>query len=294
MRRIAICLALMISLNIPTASPVNASEKCLANFADSEWINGTPAGVKSLLGFELVEKITEMPIYDGRYHPYFQFGQHISTITYNYVGTNCLSRDVKISQSIDAQSVNYEFQTLNDYINRFSSDFVQQQNFTKFYSDVKDYFSTKTISLETKQLMPGTLGGSMGTYQLLRSMTKDLRIVPLRYAFVYFPTKCAYQTLNDVNGNPTREKRFSFFVGGQTPPPQVIMNFEVEGECLGVLMEAGSYRGNRPAGIAEKIADIKYVVNLKSSTDSIICKKGSTSRTIKGKNPKCPTGYKKA
>jgi hypothetical protein len=62
-------LALAVSLLIPTTSPVVASEKCLANFADSEWANGTPAAVKSLLGFELVEKITKTPLYDGRYHP---------------------------------------------------------------------------------------------------------------------------------------------------------------------------------------------------------------------------------
>jgi hypothetical protein len=293
MKRIAISLSLVMSLLFPVAYPASATEKCLAIFADSEWANGTPASVKSLLGFELVEKITKTPLYDGRYHPYFQFGQHISTITYNYVGKNCLSRDIKISQTIDAQSVTYEFQTLSDYIDKNSSDFVQQQNSIKFFSDVKDYFSVKTISLKTKQLMPGDLGGSMGTYQLLRSMRKDLILVPPRYAFVYFPTKCAYQKLYDVNGNPTKEKRFSFFVGGRTPPPQVIMNFEVEGECVGVLMEAGYDQGNRTAGVAEKITDIKYFVNLKSSTTSITCKKGSTSRTIKGKNPKCPRGFTK-
>jgi hypothetical protein len=61
MKRIVISFALMVSLLIPTASPVNAAEKCFANFADSEWANGTPSSVKSLLGFDLVEKITKTP-----------------------------------------------------------------------------------------------------------------------------------------------------------------------------------------------------------------------------------------
>jgi hypothetical protein len=163
----------------------------------------------------------------------------------------------------------------------------------KFFSDVKDYFSVKTISLKTKQLMPGEVGGSIGTFSLLRSMAKDLNSVSPRFAFIYFPTKCAYQKLYDANGNPTKEKRFSFFVGGQGPPPQVIMNFEVEGECVGVLMEAGYDQGNRTAGVAEKITDIKYVVTSAKATTSITCKKGTTFRTIKGKNPKCPKGFTK-
>jgi hypothetical protein len=284
----------VFSLLIPTSSPVNASERCLANFADSEWANGTPAGVKNLLGFDLVEKITKTPNFISRIHPYFNFGEHTATLNYNYVGKNCLSRDVKISQTIDANTPVFEFQTLNDYINRNSSDFVQQENSTKFYSDVKDYFSTKTISLKTKQLGPGNLGGSIGTYQLLRSMTKDLRLVPPRYAFVYFPTKCAYQKIYDVNGNPTKEKAFAFFVGGQTPPTQTIMNFELEGECIGILMEAGFDPINRPSGVAEKIAEIKYVVASTAMTKTITCRKGNSNKKVKGTNPKCPTGYKRA
>ena len=61
MKRITVSLALLVSLLIPTTSPVNASEKCLTNFADSEWSNGTPTAVKSLLGFDLVEKVTKTP-----------------------------------------------------------------------------------------------------------------------------------------------------------------------------------------------------------------------------------------
>jgi hypothetical protein len=49
-------LGLILSLSIPSAAPASATEKCLSSFADSEWSNGTPAAVKSLLGFDLVEK----------------------------------------------------------------------------------------------------------------------------------------------------------------------------------------------------------------------------------------------
>jgi hypothetical protein len=292
MKRVIISLSLLMGILVPIVAPASAAEKCLAPFADSEWANGTPAGVKSLLGFDLVEKITKTPYFDGRIHPYFSLGEHTATISYNYVGKNCLSRDVKISKDINATSVVFEYQTFNDYINRFSADFVQQENSSKYYTSLKDYFSSKVFTIQTKQLLPGGISGALGLYQVLRTMQKDLRLVPPRNAFVYFPTKCAYQRINDSNGIPTKEKIFSFFVGGQNPPNQVIVNFENEGECTGVLMEAGYDPANRPAGVAEKIADIKYVVNSRPSNASITCTKGKLVKNVSGKNPKCPAGYK--
>ena len=275
-----------------TVSPTKAAEKCLSSFPDSEWTNGTPAGVKSLLGFELVEKITRTPYFDARIHPYFSLGEHKTTVTYNYVGMNCLSRDVKISKVINQESVIFEFQTLNDYINRYSADFVQKENSSKYYSNLKEYFSSRVFTLQANQLGPDEISGAWGLFQVLRTMQKGLNLVPPRFSFVYFPTKCAFQKLRDSNGAPTQEKMYSFFVGGQYSPNQTIMNFENEGECIGVLMEGGYDPVNRPAGVAEKIADIKYVVNLKPSTTSIICTKGKLVKTLTGTKPKCPSGYK--
>ena len=288
-----ISLSLMMSFLIPITSPANANEKCLAVFQDSEWANGTPAGVKSLLGFDLVEKITKTPTVDGRIHPYFSLGEHTTTTTYNYVGKNCLSRDVKITKVINAASVVFEFQTFNDYIKKYSTDFMQQENAYKYYSSLKEYFATKVFTIKSKQLMPNELGGSIGLFLSLRTTQKDLRTVPLRNSFVYFPTKCAFQRVLDSGGNQTNERIFAFFVGGQSSPNQVIMNFLNEGECIGVLMEGGYDPANRAAGIAEKVADIKYVVNLKPSTTSIVCVKGKLTKKVTAANPKCPSGYKK-
>ncbi|MGA0078913.1 MAG: hypothetical protein ACO3IH_05790 [Candidatus Nanopelagicales bacterium] len=246
-----------------------------------------------MLGFDLVEKITKTPFFDGRIHPYFSLGEHTATITYNYVGKNCLSRDVKISKEINAESVIFEFQTFNDYINKFSADFVQQENSSKYYSSLKDYFSSKVFTLQRKQLAPSEISGALGLFRVLRTMQKDGNLVPPRNTFVYFPTKCAYQRIKDSNGIPTKEKIFSFFVGGQNPPSPVIVNFENEGECIGVLMEAGYDPANRPAGVAEKIADIKYVVNSKPSKASITCTKGKLVKKVTALSPKCPSGYKK-
>ena len=292
MKRFVIALAMIMGLSIPNPAVSTAAEKCLSNFSDSEWADGTPAEVKSLLGFDLVEKITKTPISNARIHPYFSFGEHTATITYNYVGKNCLSRDVKISKEINAASVIFEFETHNDYINKYSADFVQQENSTKYYSSLKDYFASKVFTLQTKKLARNGIENALGLFRVLRATQKDLRLVPPSNTFVYFPTKCAYQRIRDSDGILTKEKMYAFFVGGQSPPNQVIVNFENEGECIGVLMEGGVDPANRPA-VAEKIADIKYVVNSKPSKASITCTKGKLVKKIIGKKPKCPKGYKK-
>lgn len=292
MKRIIVVLSLLTGLLVSIAPPTSATEKCLATFADSEWANGTPAGVKNLLGFDLVERITRTPAFDGRIHPYFSLGEHTATITYNYVGKNCLSRDVRISKEITATSVVFEFKTFNDYIDKYSANFVEKENSSKYYASVKDYFTSKLFTTKSKQLMPGEIGGTLGLFLQLRSMQKDLRLVPIRNAFVYFPTKCAYQIVNDSNGNPTKDRSYAFFVGGQSIGSQVIMNFQNTGECVGVFMEGGYDPANRPAGVAEKIADLKYLVTLKPSIKSIICTKGKLTKKVTSVNPKCPTGFK--
>jgi len=51
MKRIAIGLILIFSLLIPTVSPVNAADQCLAEFLDSAWLNGEPQEVKNKLNY---------------------------------------------------------------------------------------------------------------------------------------------------------------------------------------------------------------------------------------------------
>lgn len=292
MKRLLVVLSLISSLLVPIASTANANEKCLASFPDSDWINGTPAGVKSLLGFDLVEKIDRTPKVDSRIHPYFSLGDHTNTTTYSYVGKNCLSRDVRVSKEVSAKSVIFEFQTFDEYIKKYSRDFVQQENSYKYYSSIKDYFSSKVFTLNSKQLTSTEASGALGLFQVLRTMKKDLMLVPPRNTFVYFPTKCAFQKVLDSEGNETNERMFAFFVGGQIPPNRVVLNFQNEGECNGVLMEGGFDAANRASGVAEKIADIKYVVKSKPLTTSITCAKGKLVKSITGANPRCPAGYK--
>lgn len=292
MKRIAICFALMVSLVIPTASPANASEKCLASFADSEWANGTPSGVKSLLGFDLVEKISKTPEWGfSNINSFYIFGEHTEIIKYNYVGKNCTSRDIAVSRLINEQSVNFGFKTISDLINKTAPNFLSQENSTKYYSIIRDYFLSKTFNLKTKQILPQeeNLGSTRGIQRYLINESGKLQnnVVWPQYAFIYFPSKCAYWSKYDDDGNETREKIYSGGVG--RAPAGGIIKFESTGDCIAELRQGGG-----SFSVAEKIADIKYVVANASSITTVTCKKGKTTKKVKGTNPKCPTGYKQA
>jgi hypothetical protein len=292
MKRIAICLALLVSLLVPTASSVNASEKCLANFADSEWANGTPTGVKSLLGFDLVEKITKTPVLvlPSQIQSFYAFGEHSESIKYNYVGKNCLAREVIVSQVVNEQSLKFGHQTIEEFIKKRTTNFLMQENSVKYYSNIRAYFANKTFELKTRQvhIQEESLGSTRGIQRYLISEIQKFNSEVLwpDSAFIYFPSKCAYWTKSDENGNETREKIYAGGVGRY--PTGGILKFESTGSCVAELRQAGGL-----LSVAEKIADIKYVVSSTQSTTTITCKKGTTFRTIKGKNPKCPKGFTK-
>ena len=291
MKRLVISVALMVSLLIPTASPVNAVEKCLANFADSEWAIGTPTGVQSLLGFDLVEKITKTPdnYLSNAINSFYLFGEHTEIVKYNYLGKNCTNREIIVSKPVNEQSVKYGYQTLSEFINKSATDFLMQENATKFYLNIKEYFSNKTFIVKTKQILQQdeASGGTRGIQRVLINESSKLQVSYGFFSntFIYFPTKCAYWNTDDDNGNETREKifaRFAFKDSGGA------LKFESTSNCIAEL------RLGSQLSVAEKIADIKYVVTSTPSTTTITCKKSKTTKKVTGTNPKCPAGYKKA
>jgi hypothetical protein len=289
-KRILVILALVVSLVIPSAPTVNASEKCLANFADSEWSNGTPAAVKSLLGFDLIETIKK-PQTPQTIHRYFLYGEHTVETVYSYQGKNCLNRDIKISILIDAQTRSYEYETFSEYLKALKSpNFLWSQNTTDYYRNLRDHFSQKKFIINSKQLLSGNEGHPKGIQELLRNkadLYSSLMFVPA-YAFLYFPTRCAHW----INSNG--EKLYAVSAGHAYAEYDSKIIFKSNGECIGELRLSGFTDGLIASGVKEKIVDIKYVVTNAQSTLTITCKKGRAIKTVKGTNPKCPAGYKKA
>ena len=284
-------MVLAVSLLIPTTSPAVASEKCLANFADSEWANGTPSGVKSLLGFDLVEKITKTPVLvlPSQIQSFYAFGEHSESINYNYVGKNCLAREVIVSKLVNEQSLKFGYQTIDEFIKKRTTNFLMQDNSIRYYSNVKAHFATKTFELKTRQVLPQeeNLGSTRGIQRYLISEIQKFNSEVLwpDSAFIYFPSKCAYWNKYDDNGNETREKIYAGGVGRTATGG--FIKFESTGSCVAELRQAGGL-----FSVAEKIADVKYVVSSAASTNTITCKKGKTIKKVKGTNPKCPTGFK--
>ena len=289
MKRIAICIALILGLINPLTIPANANEKCLASFADSEWSNGTPPGVIRLLGFDLVETI-KRPQLPQDIHPFYLYGEHTAKTVYTYKGKNCLVREITVSNLISAQTIKYKFATFDEYFASLKSpNFLWTQNTIDFYANLKEYFSQKKFVVNGKQLLSRNEGHPKAIQELLRNKAdfyQSQMFVPAG-AFIYFPTRCAHW--RSTNG----EKLYAVSAGHAYAEYESKIIFESNGECIGELKLSGFSDGLLPSGVKEKISDIKYVVTSASSTNTITCKKGKLTKNVKGANAKCPKGFRK-
>jgi uncharacterized protein YqkB len=286
-------LALVVSLLIPTAPTVNASEKCLTNFEDSEWSNGTPAGVKSLLGFDLVERITKNPKYleslQTSFAPlnsYFIFGEYTESLSYNYTGKNCASRDIVVYKLVNEQSVSSKYKTISERIDTESGNFLVKQNSIKFYEEINKYLSTQNFEATNKK-PENSSALSISRFVDQEELKYDRKVVSLGSAsdwFIYFPSKCGFFMQQATPGQISPFPYAAPLIWAMYRP----IEFKANGTCFAELRIGGQY------SVSEKIADIKYVVTSAPSATTITCKKGKTIKKVKGTNPKCPSGYKKA
>jgi hypothetical protein len=291
MRRIVISLSLLMGLLIHIAPPASAAENCLANFADIEWSNGTPSGVKSLLGFDLVEKITKTPSYiesiQTSFAPinnYFLFGEFTEYLTYNYVGKNCTSRDVVVSRFINENSINYKYASLSDRIDAEASNFQVKQNSIKFYDELKKYLTKQTFEVNNKE-SENSSALLISRFIDQEESKYDRKVVSLGSAsdwFIYFPSKCGSfmqrVTPGQISPFPVAAP---LNWAAYTP-----IEFKSNGNCLAELRIGGQY------SVAEKISDVKYFVKASSPTKVITCTKGKLTKKVTAVKPKCPAGYK--
>lgn len=287
MKRIAICIALILGLINPLTIPANANEKCLASFADSEWSNGTPSGVIRLLGFDLVESKARTRAF--LINPYFVYGEHNERITYTYSGKNCSSRLVEILKPRNQQNHSYKNLTLNDYINRNAKNFLIQENSIKYYAEIKDSFSQKSFTVPKGKVAVRNF--NVNIFPIIKNLEEvatkyERNIVKLDYPFIHFPNKCGYfLQLNIQNESTGQDKMYA--APASTLGNRSVMLFETSGECVGELRQGGQN------DLAEKIADIRYVVTDPAAPVAITCKKGNLTKKVKGANSKCPKGFKK-
>ena len=292
MKRIVTCLALILSLVIPVVAPASATEKCLASFADSEWSNGTPAAVRSLLGFDLVEKKIVsggLPSEIGylEYDSYEALGEHVEKTTYNYLGKNCISREVVIVKTISEVRQSKD-KTIESAISRSARNFVLIENGKKFVINVREYFSKNSFQVPKKISLPADnsrniSGSARNVFNVFGKVADKIGeefAVPFGKPMISFPTRCSFFRTNAVSGGKVKLFVMSIRHSGDT----FTQEFVDSGECIGEL---------RFFGVEEKIADIRYVVTDNSVPVAITCKKGNLTKNVKGANAKCPKGFRK-
>jgi hypothetical protein len=324
MKRIAICLVLMLSLMIPITTPANASEKCLANFADTEWINGTPSGVKSLIGFDLVEKIQTNGFPTGylttfrSVDPYYLLGDFKIETTYTYLGKNCETRVVKAFENRNGPNSKFQADLLVTYIEKGEFSFGGSRGLTKEYANsnfrevefrkksvaaFQNYFALNSIPISKYQsILPGEPGNgfqigkllskiateandSSFVNELLNSNNENGLVLPDGTWYISFPDKCASSKIQ--LGAINRVFAMQLPSPRRSTPIGILdFNFNTKNKCIGEL---------RIGGVSEKVSDVAFEFKPMATNKSAIkCIKGKLSKKIAGDNPKCPAGYKKA
>jgi len=295
-KRFVIALAIIMGLLIPNPAVSTAAEKCLSNFSDAEWVNGTPTQAKALLGFDLVEKITisgglpSLIGYDA-YDSYQALGEHIEKITYNYLGKNCTSRDVVITKTIsEVRPGFYRHKTIESAISQSpeARNFVLVENGKKLVINLRDYFSKNTFQVSKKISISAnnSVNISGSPRDVFRVIGKEAEKIGEEFALptglpmISFPTRCSFFRTNDVGAGKVKLFALSIRHSGGIFAQEFVNN----GECIGEL---------RYFGVEEKIADIRYEVSDIAKSTSITCIKGKKSMKVNATAPVCPKEYKK-
>lgn len=324
MKKLVFSFLLIINLIVPLSQNAKAVDKCLSSFADSDWANGTPVGVKSQIGFDLIEKVEDNGYPSGQLigfrnvDPFYLLGEYKIETTYTYVGKNCETRIVKVTDSRTGPNVKLQPDSLSTFIEKGTFDWSENgKNSIKNYSlnnflDVEfrkksiaafiEYLSNNSILLsKTKSILMGEPGNSWQISKTLSKVASDANdpeyiktlltinnengyLLPKGTWFVSFPDKCGYAQFT----NPKIPKVFAIGIPSSGNPSRTNLatfNLNSNNKCTGEL---------RVGGVSEKISDVVFEYKPISNDKSTInCIKGKTTKTISGMNPKCPTGYKK-
>jgi len=324
MKKLVFSFLLIINLIVPLSQNAKAADKCLSSFADSDWANGTPVGVKSQIGFDLIEKVEDNGYPSGQLigfrnvDPFYLLGEYKIETTYTYVGKNCETRIIKVTDSRTGPNVKLQTDSLSTFIEKGAffnggpTGLVREYNNKNSFLDVEfrkksiaaiiEYLSNNSILLsKTKSILMGEPGNSWQISKTLSKVVSDANdpeyiktlltinnengyLLPIGTWFVSFPDKCGYAQFT----HPKIHKVFAIGIPSSGNPSRTTLaNFNLNSynKCTGEL---------RVGGVSEKISNVVFEYKPISNDKSTInCIKGKTTKTISGMNPKCPTGYKK-
>jgi len=297
MKRITISLILIYSLLIPTVSPANAADQCLAEFPESAWLNGEPQEVKNKLNYNLIGK-QSFNVPQSMFSN-LKYGDIDYVKSYEYSGSNCTTRQIKVSKkSTDIPPVFFSVVEFKNLVKKSSTNFEMEKtnlaivdDLISILSSLKVDVNVDPISLSTfpeykirldknlSKLFGNMYLQSVRMYTPILQANGDCSFIP----FESDPT--GFQNIKAVPTMGTITKGVKF----QSNSPCTISLLYASSSALGFNFREGEMVGFFKVG--------EFILNPiktnSSSKKTITCIKGKLTKKVTGTSPKCPTGYKK-
>ncbi len=313
MKRLVLVVTLILTCMFIAPVQASAQQICFSEFPDSAWNNGEPVQVKSKLNFNLVgKKTSNVPLFALSNLTY----EGITFVTtYEYSGTDCSTRIVKVSGSNNGIGVIYKsVEEWKANIRKSAKDFQAE----KTSLDTVDRVVTKL----NETIINIAVTGKIGNYQT------GPNVVPSEIPDVLTLTG-TLREIQYINDQPYR-----------SPVNNYLTLLQSRGDCVFYPTVASSYDGLRDGikvvGISGRFAsrfkfatlnDCKIKVLLASPSTwggglddlktgstgfielgelifrpipnepakkTIFCVKGKLTKKVSGVNPKCSAGYKKS
>jgi len=298
MKRIAIGLILIFSLLIPTVSPVNAADQCLAEFLDSAWLNGEPQEVKNKLNYNLIGKQSfNVP---QTMFSNLIYGDIDYIKSYEYSGSNCTTRQVKVSKkSTDIPPVFFSVVEFKNLVQKGSTNFEMEKTNLAIVDDLISILSSLKVDVNVDPISLSTFP----EYKIYldKNFSKLIGKMYLQSVRMYTPV---WQTNGDCGFIPLESDSAGFQnikaveamgaiakgVKFQSNSPCTISLLYASSYALGFNLRQGEMAGFFKAGEFT----LNPIKTNSSSKKSITCSKGKLTKKVSGTNPKCPIGYKKA
>ena len=303
---IAFLSIIPLFLSLPLIA-AKAADQCLAEFPDSAWTNGEPQDVKSKLNFNLVGKKnsnTNQSMFSN-----LKYGEIDYTTIYEYSGTNCVNRTIRITKkNSDNPPVYYSNDQLKSYLKTMASNFEEENrntaaldSLTNFLANFSWTLNVKASTLSTDSTFNIIKDNQFGKFRI--EYNKILDIPPFRR---YTPVIQANEgcslipTSIDTRVDPPNLTSFMAL-----PALGIFMDgikFDKNLNCKLSLLYGSPTAMGFPGGsswVQEKVGFFKigdFTVEPKifsiSTNSMILCTKGKITKKISGTNPKCPKGYK--
>lgn len=308
-RKFATALSvLVLLLNLPLVS-AKAAEQCLAEFQDTVWSNGEPQEVKAKLNYNLVGKKssnTNQSMFSN-----LKYGDIEFTTIYEYSGTNCATRTVKITKkNSDNLPVYYSNDELKSYLKTMARNFEEENRNIAALDSLTNFLAdfSWTLNVEGSIMRTDSTFNIIKDEQFGKLRVEYNKILSIPYFNRYTPIIQADEgcrlipTSIDTRIDPPNLTTFKalptfgvFIVGIQFDKKLNCKLSLLYGSTTAMLLPGAGYPVPEKVGFFKvgEFAVIPKLIN-KSLNSTILCSKGKLTKKITGKNPKCPTGYKKA